>query len=285
MDLVERDAWGAKPPRSTTTREAGSLLGGVLHWFGIPDGPTDHARCDDVMRGVQAAHMADPNEHYVDIAYNHVACLHGKVYVGRGFGVQAGANGTAEANRTRYAMCVMHGRGNTVGSFTAAVQDALRELHAEWARRGAGTSVIPHGQITGSECPGPAIRRWLQANPFTTAPPPPPDGDKSRTLYPWLAAWLRWILVDGQAPSKRPASVPPFSSLTAAQRDELWELADHVNRSATLAGPRDPFFDWAEWKRAGGDAATRPGLPVPASIPTPWWDGLKRLNELAGGGD
>jgi hypothetical protein len=272
VEIVSRGEWGAKPPESVTKWRPDRLVGGVLHWFGSPNGPTDHAKCDDVMRSVQAAHQ---NGEFNDIAYNHVICLHGQVFEGRGFDAQTGANGTSDANRERWAVAVMMGTGNAASVFTPVVQAALRGLHAEWAARGAGTDVKPHGYFTGSTCPGPTIRAWLDSKPFASNPQP--NDPLDTRLYPWLGAWLRWIAVDRLDPAKRPASVPDFSGLTAAQRDELWELAEHVNRTVTFAGPRDPFFDWNEWKRQGSDPDTRPGPPVPATIPQPWWDGRKRL--------
>ncbi len=72
---------------------------------------------------------------WLDIAYNHVFCRHGYVFVGRGFGVRSAANGTAESNDAYFAVCFLG--DDTVGraDVTPEARRALTELIAEYRRR------------------------------------------------------------------------------------------------------------------------------------------------------
>ncbi|MCR4340944.1 MAG: peptidoglycan recognition protein family protein [Gemmatimonadaceae bacterium] len=168
MAIVPRSKWGAKPARSRTARDPKALKGVVVHWFGSPRGAKVHDGCPGILRSVQSAHMRGE---YTDIAYNHAVCPHGTVYELRGFGVQSGANGTRRANREYAAVVVMIGRGDP---FTARARTSLRRTIADWRRHGAGRMVVPHGAITGSECPGEEIRAWLDARLYDQPKPKKP---------------------------------------------------------------------------------------------------------------
>lgn len=157
MAIIPRSGWGAVPARSWTARDPRTLKGVCVHWFGSPRAAKVHDGCPGLLRSVQRFHMAGE---YNDIAYSHAVCPHGKVYELRGFGVQAGANGTARANREYAAVVVMMGRGDR---FTAQAKASLRRVIADWRQHGAGREVVPHGRFTGSECPGPEVRGWIDA--------------------------------------------------------------------------------------------------------------------------
>jgi hypothetical protein len=156
--IIPRSQWGAAPAESVTYSNASKLDGVVVHWFGIPDSKRDHADCDDQVRGVQRSHQAGE---FADIAYNHLVCRHGFVFEGRGFGVQTGANGTSESNRNYAAVCYMAGERDLSGAYTDVGKMALAEIVGEWLRRAEGKAVLPHGAITGSQCPGPTLTQWV----------------------------------------------------------------------------------------------------------------------------
>lgn len=194
--IISRDEWGAKPAEAVTPWDPNELFGVVVHWFGIPPAASRHDRCDDLVRSVQASHQAGE---FNDIAYNHLFCPHGYAYEGRGFDRQTGANGTKWANRHYAAVCFMGGtrraegtsdedllaeveqfatfhacacdgmalvvsRGlvvNRVDPFPEVAQDVGAWLLAEWFKRGTDRVVRPHGDITGSSCPGPKVREWV----------------------------------------------------------------------------------------------------------------------------
>lgn len=162
LTMTGRAGWGARPPKSRTPWDVSKLDGICQHWFGSPKAATSHAGCDDLLRGVQNAHMA-PGGLGVpaggsDIAYNIAVCPHGTVYELRGWDTQTGANGSSDANRRFLAVVYMAGTGNTL---TVKGKAALKKVYEEAFRRGVGVKAVGHGSLTGSECPGPSVRAWL----------------------------------------------------------------------------------------------------------------------------
>lgn len=164
MQIEGRDAWGAKPPESVTPWDPSKLEGICQHWFGSPKAAATHAGCDDLLRSVQRTHQAGE---YSDIAYNFGVCPHGVAYELRGWNVQTGANGTTEANRNFIAFVYMAGTGDPL---TVKGKAALEALYAEAFKRGVGVKAITHGSITGSACPGPAVKAWLASGAWKPKP-------------------------------------------------------------------------------------------------------------------
>lgn len=159
MIIVTRKEWGAAPPESTTYANPYALLGVVVHWFGIPDSKSAHVDCAAQVRAVQRSHQAGE---FVDIAYNHLVCRHGYVFEGRGFGVQTGANGTSMTNEKYAAVCYMAGERDIAAAYSDAGKIALAGIVSEWLRRTVPKSVLTHGSITGSRCPGPTLTAWVK---------------------------------------------------------------------------------------------------------------------------
>ena len=157
--IIRRAEWGALQPASRTFLDPKQLKGVCVHWFGVPSAARSHAGCDDLLRGVQRAHMNHPTEGYVDIAYGHAFCPHGVKYELRGFGVRVGANGTTYANSNYGAIVYIAGTGDPL---TPAAKQAARELIQAYRARGAGRDVKPHGFFTGSGCPGPQVTAWIR---------------------------------------------------------------------------------------------------------------------------
>jgi hypothetical protein len=63
-----------------------------------------HANCAARVRAIQRFHMDEMG--WLDIAYNHVFCRHGYVFVGRGFGARSAsrnARGTPASPRSHQA--------------------------------------------------------------------------------------------------------------------------------------------------------------------------------------
>jgi hypothetical protein len=270
MDIITRPQWGAKSPESPLTPwNPNSLFGCVVHWFGLPNGPADHALCDDVMRSVQTGHQ---NGEFVDIAYNFVVCQHGKAYEGRGFKYQTGANGTTDSNRHYAAICAMYGIGDYAAEFTDPVRQAISLLIKEWRSRGAGLAVRNHGYFTGSQCPGPFIEAWVNGKGYNkwiggTTPMPDVDGK----IPDWLDDFVYWRLVLNSEPDLRPASVPEEIS------EEVWQFTSAMHRLATHFGMSEGEQEWIAWKRDGADPTKRPA--VPTKIPDRWWDDLQFTNK------
>lgn len=174
MKLVTRAQWGAKAPHEDLAYIAGTR-GTKIHWEGTPVAASlakadGHTRCDDRVRAIQAAHMANTKEDYSDIAYNFVVCPHGSVYEGRGLHRRTGANGNRGLNEEHYAVLSMTGpagdgpAGNWLTKPTAAMlvglADAVDYLHA---KGGAGSEVKGHQDGYATKCPGPALEAWVKA--------------------------------------------------------------------------------------------------------------------------
>ena len=119
-----------------------------------------HKNCAARIRGIQAYHQN--TQGWLDIAYNHVFCRHGYVFVGRGFGVRSAANGTAESNDAYFAICFLGDDSKGRADVTPVARKALRELIAEYRRRyPRAKEVPPHSDFVPTECPGDELRRLI----------------------------------------------------------------------------------------------------------------------------
>lgn len=274
IQIHPRSDWGAKRPKSRTSRDPGSLAGVAVHWFGIPKAAKSHDGCDALLRSVQNSHMSNAKEGFVDIAYNHAVCPHGHAYELRGFGVQTGANGTTEANRSHAAVVYMAGEGDP---FTAAAKPVLAELIRMWRQKGAGPDVKPHGFFTGSSCPGPQIAAWIKSREFEKGGPAQPKPPVRDDTPEWLVPFIEWRLVHNGDKGKRPKGLPKPVPASA------WEAAVQVHRIANQMGPQGPFLDWAAWQLAGGKKADSP-RSLPGEIPKPWRKSLQRIKAMTGTG-
>jgi hypothetical protein len=278
LEFVSRKEWGARPPRQVTKRDPSTLSGVAMHWFGKPSAAASHDGCAALLRSVQAVHMAPGGlgtaSGASDIAYNHAVCPHGFAYTLRGFGVQTGANGTSRANR-EYAAVVYMGGEKDGTPVTDEARPVIAEVIRLWQKKGAGPLVKPHGFFTGSTCPGPDLRKWLELTPH------PWVLDQHRTLQvavedetpDWLMDFVHWRLAEDADPKRRPKQVPKRVPESA------WETAAQVDRIANLMGPQDTFLDWAEWRRQSAKKSERP-RSAPATIPQSWWEALKRLEKI-----
>ena len=278
LEFVSRQEWGARAPRQVTKRDPSTLSGVALHWFGKPSAASSHDGCPALLRSVQATHMAPGGlgtaSGASDIAYNHAVCPHGVAYTLRGFGVQTGANGNSRANR-EYAAVVYMGGEKDGRPVTPEAQPVIAEVIRLWQKRGAGPLVKPHGFFTGSTCPGPDLRKWVELTPHPWVLEP------HRTLQvavedetpDWLMAFVHWRLAEDADPKRRPKQVPKRVPESA------WETAAQVDRIANLMGPQEAFLDWAEWRRQGAKKIERP-RSAPATIPQSWWEALKRLEKI-----
>ncbi len=164
MEVLSRSGWGARQPtRTPRTIPAGDRRGVVYHWTGDADTSLDnherdHARCDDDTRNLQNYHM--DSRDWSDFAYSFHVCIHGTVYVVRGWTWDQFANGSPDKNASLgydkdwYTIHFGLGRG---GVPTPAMLAAGRWIVAEARRRGAGKEVRRHDEFKFKVCPGPAL--------------------------------------------------------------------------------------------------------------------------------
>jgi hypothetical protein len=165
---VRGPAWGAAPPRGRPRINPGAARGVAVHYSGMnADEQRLHRNCAGRVRAMQRYHM----EHngWLDIAYNHVFCRHGFVFVGRGFGARSAANGTTESNDHYFAVCFLGDDSVGRADVTPEARRTLARLIQEYRRRypRAG-QVRPHSDFFPTACPGDELRalirrdRWAQ---------------------------------------------------------------------------------------------------------------------------
>jgi hypothetical protein len=119
-----------------------------------------HAKCAARVRAMQRYHMDDKD--WLDVAYSHVFCAHGYVFVGRGFGMRTAANGTNEANDAYHAVCFLGDDSVGRADVTPQARRALEQLIAEYRRRyPRATEVRPHSEFVATACPGDELRALI----------------------------------------------------------------------------------------------------------------------------
>ncbi len=252
MDYVTRAQWGARPAESVTPIDPARLAGVTVHWYGSPTAVAREADVPAQLRAVQRAHQLGE---FNDIAYNFVVSPWGRIYEGRGFRRQTGANGTTFANRNYAAVVVAIGSGDRA---SAAAKAAVARVVAGYRALGCGRDVKPHGYWTGSTCPGPDLRAWIAARGFENAPTPAPEEDD---LQAWVPDFVRWYMLD-RRDSSRPSAAPTVIP------DDVWKLVETIADVNLRLGPSETYTAWRDWTLL--DEGTRPKA-APATIPSRWW--------------
>lgn len=135
----------------------------AVHYSGMnADERRLHVNCAARVRWMQRYHMEEND--WLDIAYNHVFCRHGFVFVGRGFGVRSAANGTKDANDHYFAVCFLGDDSVGRADVTPQARRALEGLIAEYRRRyPKAREVRPHSDFFATECPGDELRALISA--------------------------------------------------------------------------------------------------------------------------
>jgi hypothetical protein len=167
MRLVPRTQWGAAPPRGRDPLPAAEARGVAVHYSGMnSDEQAEHTNCAGRVRGMQRYHMETNG--WLDIAYSHVFCRHGYVFVGRGFGTRTAANGTNAANDQFFAVCFLGNDSEGRTDLTRAARTALGELIREYQRRyPRALRVRPHSAFVATACPGQELRAYIDRRGWT----------------------------------------------------------------------------------------------------------------------
>ncbi|MDH6116089.1 hypothetical protein ABH930_002048 [Kitasatospora sp. GAS204A] len=165
MQFVTRAEWGAQPPKQDWTYVA-STQGVKVHYEGEPvpaDLPDHHEWCAGRVRDIQAAHMSNATQGWIDIAYTALACPHGYVFEGRGLHHENGANGNQPLNLAHYAVCALLGDSGLTQPTDAMLGGLLDAI--EWLRQdgGAGPEIKGHRDGYPTDCPGDPLYAWVQA--------------------------------------------------------------------------------------------------------------------------
>jgi hypothetical protein len=119
-----------------------------------------HRNCAGRIRAMQRFHMETRG--WLDVAYNHIFCRHGYVFVGRGFGARSAANGTAAANDHYFAICFLGDDSVGRADVTPEARRVLRQLIGEYRRRyPRAREVRPHSDFVATQCPGDELRALI----------------------------------------------------------------------------------------------------------------------------
>jgi hypothetical protein len=159
--LIKRTAWGARRARGRERLDPTRVRGVALHYSGMnSDEQADHRKCAGRVLAMQRYHMQQRG--WLDVAYNHVLCGHGYVFVGRGFGIRSAANGTRAANDRYFAVCFLGddtaGRADVTPKAYAALGELLRSYDRRVPR---ALEVRPHSDFVATPCPGQELRRYI----------------------------------------------------------------------------------------------------------------------------
>jgi hypothetical protein len=154
LGFESRAQLGMTAPRSRSLNITPQNGGTAVHWGGPRQYIGTHTQCRRTWLQWQQFHMFGHG--WVDIAYSFGFCNHGYIFAGRGFSVRTAANGTNFGNQNFYAAVWVGGEGNGI---TERAFNALDWILVEARKNGAGLAVREHGYFTGSECPGPILRR------------------------------------------------------------------------------------------------------------------------------
>jgi len=196
MQLVTRAQLGWPPsaaaPQATT-------LGTKIHYEGSPVPVSllgDHSQCLTLWTAIRNAHLNDPNQGWVDIAYNFGVCPHGYVLEGRGLGKETGANGNQPLNHAHYAVCGLLGDSGLTQP-TDAMLNGLRDAIEYLQAHGAGSEIKGHRDGYATSCPGEPLYAWVQAGaprpggPVPPKPTPAPTPAPQPSGAPWPGRYLR----------------------------------------------------------------------------------------------
>ncbi|MGP4010184.1 peptidoglycan recognition protein family protein [Streptomyces sp. 4N124] len=228
LQIISRAQWGARPPVSEAKVPLSQRTGFTVHYSAGPTSQTP--------RAIQNYHM-DSNGWW-DIGYNFLVDVHGRIFEGRGW-----ANEGAHAkgyNTTHFGVCFI-GRD---GDATTAAKNAIRSLyHAAREKTGKALAATYHGALNSTQCPGAALRAWVQSGlPGTTYPivggepvydgDPPDDGSSGGlTTVRSIASQQRAVnglgytpplTVDGVFGPLTDAGVRWLQNKVGAQADGLW---------------------------------------------------------------
>jgi N-acetylmuramoyl-L-alanine amidase len=167
VNVVRRREWGAAPPRGRVALPPPAARGVAIHYSGMDaDEQALHVNCAGRVRGIQRYHMEEQG--WLDIAYSHVICRHGYVFVGRGYGIRTAANGTNEANDNYFAICFLGNDSLGRTDVTRAARGALGELIRDYQRRyPRALRVRPHSAFVRTACPGRELTAYIDRRGWT----------------------------------------------------------------------------------------------------------------------
>jgi len=170
MAMVKRVQWRAKPgrvDRLTPLKGTWSRIT-VHHSFDTlseQDGST-LGDSEEVVRAIQKFHMEDPNHRWGDIGYHFLIDSGGRIFEGRELTWQgAHAGGSGGMNNTQNLGVCMLGdflKRSPTPAALKSLELLIDSLQSQY--RIPSSRVYGHNHFTTTECPGPALKKWLKAH-------------------------------------------------------------------------------------------------------------------------
>ncbi len=177
IDVVTRDEWGARKPKSSYV-PLKSTKGVKVHYTGGRVDPAivdDHDKCVAMVRSIQNYHM-DGNG-WIDIGYSAVACPHRKVFIGRGPHHLPAANG-AGLNSGHYAVLGLVGTSGLVQPPDDMLNGIVDAIEYFREKGDAGDEIKGHRDGYPTDCPGDILYAWVRKGaPRPSAQEPTGPGD------------------------------------------------------------------------------------------------------------
>ncbi|MFG2899519.1 peptidoglycan recognition family protein [Streptomyces zaomyceticus] len=174
MAIIRRAQYGL--PATSPAAYIAKTRGVKVHYLGTPYSSRPHAQCAAYVRQIRESHLANKQENYSDIAYNHIVCEHGDAYEGRGPHHRTGANGNAALNSQDYAVCALLGSSGLTEP-TDAMLHGIRDAIEDLRKNGdAGDWIGGHRDGYATDCPGGPLYAWVQRGaPRPKKPTPEED--------------------------------------------------------------------------------------------------------------
>jgi hypothetical protein len=167
MKVDRRASWTSEANGADKRPKPYPYAGVAVHWPGEPgrwaleDG--SHDECARRLRGMEASQMGE-RPPYAALAYQLVACQHGRLITGRGVDRVNAAN-SGEGNLTHGSVLGLLGMDDVP---TPAMLHAITQAPAALNARDV---LLPHSHFRPTACPGPRLTLWLAAG----APDPGAD--------------------------------------------------------------------------------------------------------------
>lgn len=229
--VVTRQQWGARPPSQPYIKLALPTPVVYIHHAGA------EVDFEEDVRGIQNFHMGTRG--WRDIAYNFLVDDDGRIYVGRGYGNQGGANLGAD-NSFSHSICAMGNYENR--PVPAALEDSIIWL----LEQGSALGFWKTNDIRGhrdeldaqTDCPGrylygrlPAIRLKVNTPAPTPLPPIKPRRDLDMSL----------LFQNDQAQDGNGAVIHLMGDRTVLV-DNLADLSDYLAQGVPLIKVRPSQF-------------------------------------------
>lgn len=163
--IISRKEWKAKPGRSerlTALKGAWSRIT-IHHSFDTLSTQSGGTLEDsaEVVRAIQKFHMEDPDHRWGDIGYHFLIDSAGRIFEGRELEWQ-GAHAGGMNNTQNLGVCMLGDflkRAPTPAALNS-LELLIRSLQDQY--KIPATRIYPHKEFATTQCPGPALTRWLK---------------------------------------------------------------------------------------------------------------------------